>query len=74
MIDNQGRRFGDAPSIHSRSRFGYWEADIACGKTGDRGSEFTKYKEFHEVLGVKVYFPDSHPLHQRVTNENTNGF
>lgn len=129
MIDNRGRRFWDAPSIHSRprsvqnrSRFGHWEADTVRGKTGkaalitlvdrksrfllaqrvekvnsklvcqgiiellgtvspnkvlsitpDRGSEFTKYKEFREVLGVKVYFPDPHSPHQRGTNENTNG-
>ena len=41
--------------------------------TPARGSELTKYKEFSEILGVNVYFPDPHSPHQRGTNENTNG-
>ena len=41
--------------------------------TPDRGVEFTKYKEFSESLGANIYFPDPHSLHQRGTNENTNG-
>ena len=41
--------------------------------TPDRGSEFTRYKEFGSSLGVNVYFPDLHSPHQRGTNENTNG-
>ncbi len=36
-IDNRGRRFWNAPTIHDRprsARFGHWEADTVRGKNG----------------------------------------
>ena len=62
--DNRGRRFWDAPSIHSRprsaqnrSRFGYLEADTVHGKTGkaalitlvDRKSRFLLAQRVEKV-------------------------
>ena len=41
--------------------------------TPDRGTEFAKYSELSDELGIKIYFPDPHSPHQRGTNENTNG-
>ena len=41
--------------------------------TPDRGTEFARYREVSQELGIPVYFPDPHAPQQRGTNENTNG-
>ena len=41
--------------------------------TCDNGSEFARFKEMQQALGIKVYFADSYSPWQRGANENTNG-